>query len=91
MSLIELINEVIYLTLIMMTRNSSDPNMNESLYSSVSSPIYSAISSPSDRKLSVTSLAEFSGACALEFSELQARGMDYNSAKVNIMTITGIF
>lgn len=79
------------LTQIMMTRNSSDPNMNESLYSSVSSPIYSAISSPSDRKLSVTSLAEFSGACALEFSELQARGMDYNSAKVSIMTITGIF
>ena len=78
------------LTLKIMTRNSSDPNMNESLYSSVSSPIYSAISSPSDRKQSVTSLAEFSGACALEFSDLQARGMDYNSAKVNIMTITGM-
>ena len=72
--------------MIMMIRNSSDPNMNESLYSSVSSPIYSAINSPSDRKQSVSSLAEFSGACALEFSELQARGMDYNSAKVNIIT-----
>ena len=69
------------------TRNSSDPNMNESLYSSVSSPIYSAINSPSDRKQSMTSLADFSGACALEFSELQARGLDYNSAKVIIMTL----
>ena len=68
--------------MIMITRNSSDPNMNESLYSSVSSPIYSAINSPSDRKQSLTSLAEFSGACALEFSDLQARGLDYNSAKV---------
>ena len=64
-----------------MPRNSSDPNMNESLYSSVSSPIYSAIPSPGDRMSSMTSLAELPS--NLEISELQARGLDYNSAKVS--------
>ena len=68
------------------SRIMSDPNMEESVYSSLSSPMYSTIGDRTQQlsatDISGSGLPDFSEAASLSFQRSHVAGLDYNSAKV---------
>ena len=64
------------------SKNSSDPNMNESMYSSLSSPMYSTIGSPDKKHSSVHDFSALGAGADFSESFQKQLGLDYNSAKM---------